>query len=147
MRFSFYAALAASVSAIEIQSHEDAFADYLWAQHDAGELSTEQMMELAEEYAEEHFAETEVETEAEPVSHAEVTAQPHAQPIMKDLGWLGGKMWNGVKAVGRGIDSAYDATKAGIKKGASAVYNAPGNLVKAKDAWMKKHNFAAQRNT
>ena len=47
MRFSLYAALAASVTAIEIQSHEDAFADYLWAQHDAGELTTDEMMQLA----------------------------------------------------------------------------------------------------
>ena len=140
MRFSLYAALAASVTAIEIQSHEDAFADYLWAQHDAGELTTDEMMQLAQEYAEEHFAET----EAEPESYAELDAQPHAQPIMTDLKWLGGKIANGAKAVGRGIDAAYDATKAGIKKAGSAVINAPGNMVKAGDNWLKKHNFKAQ---
>ena len=144
MRFSFYAALAASATAIEIQSHEDAFADYLWAQHDMGELSTEEMMILAEEYAEEHFAETEA--EAEPMAHAEVNAQPHAQPILSDLKWLGGKALGAAKAVGRGIDSAYDATKAGIKKAGSAVINAPGNMVRAGDNWLKKHNFKAQRN-
>ena len=75
------------------------------------------------------------------MSHAEVGAQPHAQPIMTDLKWLGGKMLNGAKAVGRGIDAAYDATKAGIKKAGSAVINAPGNAVKAVKDWKKRHNF------
>ena len=142
MRFSFYAALAAAATAVHVQSDEDAYADYLWAQHDAGEISYDELMEIANDYAEEHFAET----EAEPMSHAEIDAQPHAQPIMTDLKWLGGKIANGAKAVGRGIDAAYDATKAGIKKAGKAVINAPGNMVKAGDNWLKKHNFKAQRN-
>ena len=142
MRFSFYAALAAAATAVSVQSDEDAYADYLWAQHDAGDISTEEMMQLAENYAEDHFGYAE--TDAQPEAHAEVDAQPHAQPIMTDLKWLGGKIANGARAVGRGIDAAYDATKAGIKKAGSAVINAPGNMVKAGDNWLKKHNFKAQ---
>ena len=65
---------------------------------------------------------------------------------MTDLKWLGGKALGAAKAVGGAIDSAYDATKAGIKKAGSAVINAPGNMVKAGDNWLKKHNFKAQRN-
>ena len=143
MRFSFYATLFATATAVQIQNEEDAYADYLWAQYDAGELSQEGMMELAEEYATTHFGQVEEDVEV-PAEMSEVNAQPHAQPIMTDLKWLGGKMLNGAKAVGRGIDAAYDATKAGIKKAGSAVINAPGNMVKAGDNWLKKHNFKAQ---
>ena len=145
MRFSFYATLFATATAVQIQNEEDAYADYLWAQYDAGELSQEGMMELAEEYATTHFGQVDEDADV-PTEMTEVQAQPHAQPIMTDLKWLGGKMLNGAKAVGRGIDAAYDATKAGIKKAGSAVINAPGNMVKAGDNWLKKHNFKAQRN-
>ena len=143
MRFSFYATLFATATAVQIQNEEDAYADYLWAQYDAGELSQEGMMELAEEYATTHFGQVEEDVEV-PAEMSEVNAQPHAQPIMTDLKWLGGKMLNGAKAVGRGIDAAYDATKAGLKKAGSAVINAPGNMIKAGDNWLKKHNFKAQ---
>ena len=63
---------------------------------------------------------------------------------MTDLKWLGGKALGAAKAVGGAIDSAYDATKAGIKKAGSAVINAPGNAMKAGNNWLKKHNFKAQ---
>ena len=63
---------------------------------------------------------------------------------MADLKWLGGKALGAAKSVGGAIDSAYDATKAGIKKAGSAVINAPGNVVKAGNNWLKKHNFKAQ---
>ena len=145
MRFSFYATLFATATAVQIQNEEDAYADYLWAQYDAGELSQEGMMELAEEYATTHFGQVDEDADV-PTEMTEVDnqAQPHAQPIMTDLKWLGGKIANGARAVGRGIDAAYDATKAGIKKAGSAVINAPGNMVKAGDNWLKKHNFKAQ---
>ena len=55
MRFSFYAALAASASAVHLMDDPDAYADYLWAQQAAGEISHEEMIELAQEYAEDHF--------------------------------------------------------------------------------------------
>ena len=63
---------------------------------------------------------------------------------MTDLKWLGGKMLNGAKAVGRGIDAVYDGTKAGLKAAGSAVINAPGAAMAAGNNWLKKHNFKAQ---
>ena len=143
MRFSLYATLFASAAAVQIQNEEDAYADYLWAQYDAGELSQEGVMELAEEYAATHFGQVEEDADV-PTEMSEVEAQPHAQPILTDLKWLGGKALGAAKAVGRGIDSAYDATKAGIKKAGSAVINAPGNIAAAGNNWLKKHNFKAQ---
>ena len=143
MRFSLYATLFASAAAVQIQNEEDAYADYLWAQYDAGELSQEGVMQLAEEYAATHFGQVEEDADV-PTEMSEVEAQPHAQPILTDLKWLGGKALGAAKAVGRGIDSAYDATKAGIKKAGSAVINAPGNAIRAGDNWLKKHNFKAQ---
>ena len=142
MRFTFYAALFASASAVQLQNEEDAYADYLWAQFDAGEIPQEAVYQLAEEYAASHWF-GQVEDDASPVEMAEMEAQPHANAdgIIADAKWLGGKALAGAKAVGGAIDSAYDATKAGIKKGASAIANAPGNAVKAVKDWKKKHNF------
>ena len=142
MRFTFYAALFASASAVQLQNEEDAYADYLWAQFDAGEIPQEAVYQLAEEYAASHWF-GQVEDDASPAEMAEMEAQPHANAdgIIADAKWLGGKALAGAKAVGGAIDKAYDATKAGIKKGASAIANAPGNAVKAVKDWKKKHNF------
>ena len=142
MRFTFYAALFASASAVQLQNEEDAYADYLWAQFDAGEIPQEAVYQLAEEYAASHWF-GQVEDDASPAEMAEMEAQPHANAdgIIADAKWLGGKALAGAKAVGGAIDKAYDATKAGIKAGASAIANAPGNAVKAVKDWKKKHNF------
>ena len=157
MRFSLYAAIAATASAVYLQSDEDAYADYLWAQHDAGDITHEEMLQLAEEYAEEHFVDfAQYEGEPEPVEMAETETQPgpvrrpagaqaRSDGIIADAKWLGGKMLNGAKAVGGAIDSAYDATKGAIKSGAKAVYNAPGNAIQAAKDWKKRHNFAQAR--
>ena len=146
MRFSFYAAvLACTTSAVvlDTESEADAYANYLWAQMESGEMSAEEGQFLAEEYAnaldQDELAQVE---DMHHISFAEVDGQ--SQPIMTDLKWLGSKMLNGVKAVGRGIDAAYDKTKAGIKAAGKAVINAPGNAMKAGNNWLKKHNFKAQ---
>ena len=139
MRFSFYAAcFAATASATYTVEEMDSFADYLWAQMDAGEMTQEEGFALAEQYADD------IELEAELAQEEGVpmeAGQANSDGIIADAKWLGGKMWNGAKAVGRGIDRAYDATKAGIKKAGSAVINAPGNAVKAVKDWKKRHNF------
>ena len=158
MRFSLYAAIAATASAVYLQSDEDAYADYLWAQHDAGDITHEEMLQLAEEYAEEHFVDfAQYEGEPEPVEMAETETQPgpaqrrpagaqaRSDGIIADAKWLGGKMLSGAKAVGGAIDKAYDATKGAIKSGAKAVYNAPGNAIQAAKDWKKRHNFAQAR--
>ena len=143
MRFTFYAALFASASAVQLQNEEDAYADYLWAQYDAGEIPHEAVMQLAEEYAASHWF-GQVEDDASPAEMAEMEAQPHANAdgIIADAKWLGGKALGAAKAVGGAIDSAYDATKGAIKSGAKAIYNAPGNAIKAAKDWKKRHNFA-----
>ena len=140
MRFTFYAALfAATATATYTEEEGDNFADYLWSQIESGEMTYEEGQALAEQFADD-LDDDLAETDAQP----QALAQPHSQPIMTDLKWLGGKMLNGAKAVGGAIDSAYDATKAGIKKAGSAVINAPGNMVNAGNKWLKKHNFKAQ---
>ena len=53
-------------------------------------------------------------------------------------GWLKSK---GSK-LGNKLDNAYDNTKAGIKKTASAVVNAPSNLRAKVDKFKKDHNFS-----
>ena len=173
MRFSLYAAIAATASAVYLQSDEDAYADYLWAQHDAGEITHDEMLQLAEEYAEEHFADfAQYDADAQPVEMAETEteqkgaiiptprknggAQARSDGIIADAKWLGGKALGAAKAVGGktvgaakavggAIDSAYDATKGAIKSGAKAIYNAPGNAIKAAKDWKKRHNFAQAR--
>ena len=163
MRFSLYAAIAATASAVYLQSDEDAYADYLWAQHDAGEISHDEMLQLAEEYAEEHFADfAQYDADAQPVEMAETeteqkgaiipgagkrpgAAQARSDGIIADAKWLGGKALGAAKAVGGAIDSAYDATKGAIKSGAKAVYNAPGKALQAAKDWKKRHNFVQMR--
>ena len=159
MRFSLYAAIAATASAVYLQSDEDAYADYLWAQHDAGEITHDEMLQLAEEYAEEHFAdfaqydadqpvemaETETEQKAPVAGKRPQAAQARSDGIIADAKWLGGKALGAAKAVGGAIDSAYDATKGAIKSGAKAIYNAPGKALQAAKDWKKRHNFAQAR--
>ena len=48
--------------------------------------------------------------------------------------------------MGGAIDSAYDATKAGIKGAAKAAYNAPGKIKEGVNKWRKDHNFAQAHN-
>ena len=161
MRFSLYAAIAATASAVYLQSDEDAYADYLWAQHDAGEITHDEMLQLAEEYAEEHFADFAQYDADQPVEMAETETEPPSNPpppprknggaqarsdgILADAKWLGGKALGAAKAVGGAIDSAYDATKGAIKSGAKAIYNAPGKALQAAKDWKKRHNFAQAR--
>ena len=144
MRFSFYAAcFAATATATYTMEDQDAFADYLWAQMESGDLTQEEGFALAEQFADDLDLEEELaQDDGEPIEYTEVDGE--SQPIMADLKWLGSKALNGVKAVGRGIDKAYDATKAGVKGAAKAVYNAPGNIARAGNNWLKKHNFKAQ---
>ena len=128
MRFSLYAAtLAVAATATYIEADDELFEDYLAAQIEAG-MPEEEVEALAQQYADEQYAQLEGEGEA--------------QPIMTDLKWLGGKIANGARAVGRGIDAAYDGTKAGLKAAGSAVINAPGNALRAAKAWKKRHNFS-----
>ena len=142
MRFTFYAALSASASAAYTVAQADYYGDYLNAQIEDGVLSQEEGFALAQSFADDWEMEL-AETETEPFRGA--AAQARSDGIIADAKWLGGKMWNGAKAVGGAIDSAYDATKGAIKKGASAVYNAPGNAVKAVKDWKKRHNFVQMR--
>ena len=83
---------------------------------------------------------------------------------MTDLNWLGNKARSGASSLGgwlkskasklgseasklgsaawNKVDNAYDNTKAGIKKTASAVVNAPSNLRAKVDKFKKDHNFS-----
>ena len=152
MRVTFYAALfAATATATYTTEEADNFADYLWAQIDAGEMTFEEGQALAEQFADDWEQDlAELETEISPAAVAAANrnrrknrkAQAGSDGIIADAKWLGGKMLNGAKAVGGAIDSAYDATKGAIKSGAKAVYNAPGNAIQAAKDWKKRHNFA-----
>ena len=155
MRVTFYAALfAATATATYTTEEADNFADYLWAQIDAGEMTYEEGQALAEQFADDWEQDlAELETQPGPAAGGAAgpaaggsrkggAAQARSDGIIADAKWLGGKMLNGAKAVGGAIDSAYDATKGAIKSGAKAVYNAPGNAIKAAKDWKKRHNFA-----
>ena len=153
MRVTFYAALfAATATATYTTEEADNFADYLWAQIDAGEMTYEEGQALAEQFADD-WEQDLAELESQPPAGAPAAgaagagkrpgaAQARSDGIIADAKWLGGKMLSGAKAVGGAIDSAYDATKGAIKSGAKAIYNAPGNAIKAAKDWKKRHNFA-----
>ena len=146
MRVTFYAALfAATATATYTTEEADNFADYLWAQIDAGEMTYEEGQALAEQFAddwEQDLAELETEQKAPAPAKRPQAAQARSDGILADAKWLGGKALGAAKAVGGAIDSAYDATKGAIKSGAKAIYNAPGNAIKAAKDWKKRHNFA-----
>ena len=146
MRVTFYAALfAATATATYTTEEADNFADYLWAQIDAGEMTYEEGQALAEQFAddwEQDMAEVEAEQQQQKPQKRPGAAQARSDGIIADAKWLGGKDLGAAKAVGGAIDSAYDATKGAIKSGAKAVYNAPGNAIKAAKDWKKRHNFA-----
>ena len=152
MRVTFYAALfAATATATYTTEEADNFADYLWAQIDAGEMTYDEGQALAEQFAddwEQDLAELETEPELSPAVAGAAArrrknkAQAGSDGIIADAKWLGGKMWSGVKAAGRGIDAVYDGTKNAIKATGKAIYNAPGNAAKAVSDWKKRHNFA-----
>ena len=155
MRVTFYAALfAATATATYTTEEADNFADYLWAQIDAGEMTYEEGQALAEQFADDWEQDlAELETQPGPAGAPAAgagrrgggAAQARSDGIIADAKWLGGKMLNGAKAVGGAIDSAYDATKGAIKSGAKAVYNAPGNAIKAAKDWKKRHNFVQMK--
>ena len=149
MRFTFYAALAASASAAYTVAQADYFGDYLNAQIEEGVLSQEEGFALAQSFVDDwemELAETETELPAGAGAAAarrrKNKAQAGSDGIIADAKWLGGKALGAAKAVGGAIDSAYDATKGAIKSGAKAIYNAPGNAIKAAKDWKKRHNFA-----
>ena len=155
MRFTFYAALAASASAAYTVAQADYYGNYLNAQIEEGVLSQEEGFALAQSFADDWEMElAELETEPAPVAPGAPAGKPpkkagqaqaRADGIVADAKWIGSKMWNGVKAVGNAVDSAYDATKGAIKSGAKAVYNAPGNALQAAKDWKKRHNFVQMR--
>ena len=137
MKFTLYAAsLVVAANAAYSQADDELFQEYLAAQIMENHLSEEQVDALAQQYVQEQYAQNDAEEEG---NYAEIDGE--AQPIMTDLKWLGGKIANGARAVGRGIDAAYDGTKAGLKAAGSAVINAPGKALKAARAWKKRHNF------
>lgn len=144
MRFNLYSAcLSVLAAASSLPDDREAYANYLMAQVEEGELSDTDIIALAQAYDDEHegsfgdytvfnqiddevLDEVFAQNDVKPVAHAETKAQP----IREDLGkaknaigrfgsWLGSK----AKAAGSAALGAAKKVGGAIEKGADFVYD------------------------